>query len=81
VALEKNFETNLKASTALKYGKMGASILTVNMSRKNVQSMFDSFRSSNYAKFLGSTDFESNDLGYLFLNSQAKNISVRFIQK
>ena len=51
------FKNNLKASTAIRYGKYGASILMVEMSINNVENMLNSFRNMDYQKFLGSDNF------------------------
>lgn len=57
IDLRRHFKNNLKASTALRYGKYGASILMVEMSINNVENMLNSFRNMNYKGFLGSSNF------------------------
>lgn len=58
--------------------------MTVDMSVNNVDDMFDSFQSLDYARFLGSPDPTSEDLGFLFINSRKdkiKTIPVKVIGK
>ena len=54
VDLKRHYKNNLKAATAIRYGKYGASRLTVEMSVNNVDDMFESFQNNNYNKYMGS---------------------------
>lgn len=58
IDLKRHFKHNLKASTAIRYGKYGASRLTVEMSVKNIDDMFEGFRRNQLSKFNGSSNFE-----------------------
>ena len=68
--LKKHYKNSLKASTAIRYGKKGASKLTVEMSIHNIDDMLTNFIENNRKKYLGSEDFNSDDLGYSFLISE-----------
>ena len=55
VNLEKHFKQNLKASTCIRYGKFGATVITVDMSVNNIQDMFRNFKSSNLKEYMGTS--------------------------
>ena len=79
--MERHFKNTLKASTATRYDKEGARMLTINMPVNNVKKMYQSFQKNNLEGFLGSDDFESDDLGYKFLVHKSDIIPVKIISK
>lgn len=43
----RHYKQNLKASTCIRYGKFGASVITVDMSVNNIENMFKSFQTGD----------------------------------
>ena len=54
-------------------------MLTVKMSTDNVNDMFENFRENSYLKYLGSEDYESDNIGYSFLVHTGDKIPIRII--
>ena len=54
--LKRFFKQNLKASTCIRYGKFGSSVVTVDMTVNNIDDMFTNFRESRYLAYLGDDD-------------------------
>lgn len=79
IDLQKHYKNNLKASTAIKHGKMGTKVLTLEMTVQNVDNMFERFCQNSYTQFLASDDPMSDDLGYLYLNAKAEKIAIKFL--
>jgi hypothetical protein len=52
--LKRFFKNSLKASTCIRYGKFGSSVITVDMTVNNIDEMFTNFRDSNFEAYLGS---------------------------
>lgn len=46
IDLMRYYKQNLKASTSIRYGKFGASVITVDMSVNNIESMFTNLQKS-----------------------------------
>lgn len=65
--LKRYFKNNLKASTCIRYGKFGSSVITVDMSVSNIDDMFANFRDNNLEAYLGAVEPEATNLGYRFI--------------
>ena len=48
VDLKRFFKNNLKASTCIRYGKFGSSVITVDMTVNNIDDMFNNFKQSQF---------------------------------
>ena len=46
--LKRNFKNNLKASTCIRYGKFGSSVITVDMTVNNIDDMYNNFKDSQF---------------------------------
>ncbi len=53
--LKRFFKNSLKASTCIRYGKFGSSVITVDMTVNNIDDMFSNFKQSQLSAYLGST--------------------------
>jgi hypothetical protein len=84
IDLKRVYKQSLKASTCIRYGKMGASVITVDMSLNNIDDMFTNYRDGNFEAFMGDLQPESPHLGFKFVTSQQDKleaIPVRVVGK
>jgi hypothetical protein len=65
--LKRFFKNSLKASTCIRYGKFGSSVITVDMTVNSIDDMFTNFRESRFEAYLGSVEPEAANLGYRFI--------------
>jgi hypothetical protein len=72
--LKRFFKNSLKASTCIRYGKFGSSVITVDMTVNNIEAMFSNFKDSNFQNYLGAVEPEANNLGYRFIAENKEKI-------
>lgn len=80
--LKRFFKNSLKASTCIRYGKFGSSVITVDMTVNNIEDMFANFRDSNFEAYLGSVEPEAANLGYRFIaenQEKVESVGVRVV--
>lgn len=74
VDLKQFFKSSLKASTCIRYGKFGSSVITVEMTVNNIDDMFANFRESKLDAYLGELNEDSEKLGYRFIVEKKEKI-------
>ena len=82
IDMKRHFKQNLKASTCIRYGKFGASVITVDMSVNNIDDMYTNFMKCRFNSYMGDLEQESTNPGYRLIvenKEKIEDIPVRVV--